>query len=131
MILLYVVPRILYGLETQVLGRTQVTRLEDYRTLLRRIQSLSERVAKQVVYLLMGVLLLEALLHMCMIKLLQKIANNKSSLLYEIALRQLAVKELNPIHCSSRWWSCAPGTISQLQMQSSNSNPKMQYGRSC
>ena len=63
MILTYVVPRRLYGLETQVLGRTQVTRLEDfYRTCLRRVQSLPERGAKEAAYLLMVVLPVEAIL---------------------------------------------------------------------
>ena len=59
----YVVTRSLYGLETQVLGRTQVTRLEDfYRTCLRRVQSLPERGAKEAAYLLMVVLPVEAIL---------------------------------------------------------------------
>ena len=76
----------LYGLETQVLGRTLVKCLEDsYRTLLRRVQSLTQRVAKKAVYMLMGVLPLEAILHMHMLKLL----------VHEIALRQLTVKEPN------------------------------------
>ena len=55
----------MYGFETQVLGHTPATRLKDsYRTFLRRVQSLPEIAAKEVVYLLMSVLPLEGILHM-------------------------------------------------------------------
>ena len=90
MILIYVIPRMLCDLEPQVIRLTQITQLGVfYRTLLRRLQSLTERVAKDII----GVLPLEATLHICMLKLLQRIASNNSSLLHDIALRQLAVKD--------------------------------------
>ena len=96
MILIYVVPSMLYSLKTEINGRTQITQIEDfYRTLLRRVQSLAERVTKEAVYLLISTLHLEAILHICILKLLQKIASNSSSLLHGIALRQLAVKDSN------------------------------------
>ena len=96
MVSLYITPRMLYGLETQILNRTQINILEDfYRSMLRQLQALPQHVAKEAIYLLLGMLPLEAILDMRTLKLLQKIASDPDSLLYQIAERQLAVKDIN------------------------------------
>ena len=98
---LYVVPRIIYGLEAQLLSKQQVTRLEDvYRRMLRQLQSLPQQVAKEAIYFLPGCLPLEATLHKRSLKLFQKIASDSTSLLHHIALRQLATKDLT----SNSWF---------------------------
>ena len=98
---LYVVPRMIYGLEAQLLNKQQIIRLEEvYRGMLRQLQSLPQQVAKEAVYFLPGCLPLEAIIHKHSLKLFHKIASDKSSLLHHIALQQLAVKDLS----SNSWF---------------------------
>ena len=90
----YVVPRMIYGLESQLLSNPQYTKLEDYhRNTLRQLQGLPRHVAKEAVYLLMGALPLRATIHLRALKLFHKIASDDDSLLFRVAQRQLAVKD--------------------------------------
>ena len=93
MMIMFVIPRMIYGLETQILNKKQYEMLETfYRTTLRQLQALPQNVAREAIYLLLGVLPLEAILHMRTLNLLQKIGQDETSLLYQVAVRQLAVK---------------------------------------
>ena len=61
---LYIQPRLLYGLESIQLSRTDISRQDKYqRDFLRQIQHLPERVASCSVYILTGRLPIEAEIH--------------------------------------------------------------------
>jgi hypothetical protein len=96
---IYVVPRMMYGLEAVTLTAKQIQDLEDYhRKTTRDLQTLPTRVASCVVYLLAGMLPLEALLDMQLVVLL--IATTKSEALKTCGLHQLSCKNGN----SSSWF---------------------------
>jgi hypothetical protein len=98
---LYVTPRLLYGLETLILNIKQREILEVYyRTLLRRLQSLPDTTAIEAIYILAGVLPVEAQLDIKILNFFGKIANLEDSTLRQVALRQLATKELS----SNSWF---------------------------
>jgi hypothetical protein len=98
---LYVTPRLLYGLETLILNIKQREILEVYyRTLLRRLQSLPDTTAIEALYILAGVLPVEAQLDIKILHFFGKIANLEDSTLRQVALRQLATKELS----SNSWF---------------------------
>ena len=97
--------------------------------MLRQLQSLPQQVAKEAVYFLPGCLPLEAIIDKRALKLFQKIATNEASLLYQVALRQLATKDIN----SKSWFihivklCCKyelPSPHSILQSQPSDSSWK-------
>ena len=68
--------------------------LQFHRSTLRDIQGLPSRSSSAVTYLLLGALPFEASLHIQTLHLIGKITNDiKDSLLHQIALRQLSVKD--------------------------------------
>ena len=61
---IYVIPRLLYGLEIIPLNRTQLEKVKRYQVkTLRSFQSLPQRSATSAVYLLLGALPIEGELH--------------------------------------------------------------------
>ena len=77
----------LYVRESHILSKTQITKLETfYRYLLRQLQSLPEHVAKGCIYLLYCMLPIEAIIHRRMLNMLQTVASDPDSILYEIDL---------------------------------------------
>ena len=91
----FVAPRLLHGLEATVINKTQTGDLEQfYRGLLRRVQGLSESTAKVAIYLLMGTIPLEAILHQRVLSLFGAISRlDRSNPLYQVAFRQMSVAE--------------------------------------
>ncbi len=89
---LYIEPRLLYGLEATVLTKTQINMLDSYhRSLLRQIQGLPESTATEAIYILIGALPIEALIHMRTLSLLGAVARlPKSHPIHKVATRQLA-----------------------------------------
>ncbi len=60
----YVLPRLLYGLDSIVLPKKHINKLElFFRRILRQIQGLPDTVANVAVYLLLNTIPVEALLH--------------------------------------------------------------------
>ena len=101
MYIVYVIPRLLYGLEAMILKPKHYQMLEMYhRTTLRQLLSLPERTAIAASYLLMGILPIEGLLDIKQLTLFGTIANKPDSILHQIALRQLATKTLT----SNSWF---------------------------
>lgn len=96
----YVNPALLYGLESMVLEDKDITKLDMYhRSLLRMIQSLPDSTAKPAIYLLLGCLPAQALLHQKMLSLYVSILHRPGTPEYEIIVRQLTIKDLS----SSSW----------------------------
>ena len=97
----YITPRLLYGLEACVLTATQIQKLELYfRKLLRQVQSLPESTAKPAVYMLIGILPLEATLHIRVLSLFGAI----SRLSLQHSLRQLAIRQLALQETPGSWF---------------------------
>ena len=97
----YVIPRLIYGLEAMILKPKHYQMLEQYhRTTLRQLLSLPERTATEAPYLLMGIPPIEALLDIKQLSLFGTIANQPESILNQIALRQLATKSFK----SNSWF---------------------------
>ena len=98
---MYVVPRLLYGLETFVLNKKYITQLESFHiSILRIIQSLPQRTAKSITYLLLGARPIEAELHIRSLTFLLNIIRSGNPTLRGIMDRQLCMKEEN----SSSWF---------------------------
>ena len=89
---LYVLPRLLYGLDAVPLNKTQLQMLDGYvRTLFRQIQGLSENTATEAIYLLLGTVPIEATIHTRTLSLLGSIARlPRTHPIWKLALRQLA-----------------------------------------
>ena len=87
----YVLPRLLFGLDTLCLNRGQIDQLSRYHIqTLRNIQSLPQRTATAAVYMLIGALPLEAELHKRQLSLLHSSITSKNASLKELVQRQLA-----------------------------------------
>ena len=93
LIQIYVLPRLMYGLEVVNINNCDVQHLEIYyRKLLKQIQHLPERTSTSAVYLLLGKIPIEGELHKKMLKTFGNIIRNENSIEREIAIRQLAIK---------------------------------------
>ena len=90
MIKCFVVPRLLYGLDVVRLTKADVTKLSSYYIqLLKHIQHLPTRTANSAVLILAGLLPIESELHKRMLSVFRNIVDNKESMEYKIAFRQL------------------------------------------
>ena len=92
---LYVLPRLLYGLETVILLQKDIDSLNDFhKDMLRRIQHLPQRTALPIVYGLVGQFPIEFELHRRQFTLFGNIIREQC-VEKNLALRQLAVKDDN------------------------------------
>ena len=97
----YVTPRLLYGLEALLITSKQKSMLESFtRDLLKKLQCLPSRTANEAPYILLNILPMEAQLDMKILSFFGKIIADKSSILYQISVRQLATKSLQ----SNSWF---------------------------
>ena len=84
-------PRLLYGLESIELSKSDLLKLEKYqRDVLRQIQHLPERVAMCSVYILCGLLPVEVEIHRSQLTLFGNIIR-QDCMERDVAMRQLAV----------------------------------------
>jgi hypothetical protein len=111
----YVIPRCIYGLESMVLKKSHLEALERYhRKTLKQLMSLPQRTATEAVHLLAGVPPITALLHIKALSLLGAIARSPDSIMYQIGLRQLAVKEAS----SNSWFVFMSGVTALYDLPS-------------
>lgn len=86
----YVLPRVLYGLEATIIKKKHFTELESFhRGILRNLQSLPARCSTSAVHILSGQLPLQAILDTRMATLLHMIGRDSTSTLTQIELHQL------------------------------------------
>jgi hypothetical protein len=98
----YVLPRLLYGTDSIVLNQTEKNALDDFhRGTLRQIQHLPIRTAIPAIYILLGALPIEAELDKRKLTLFGAIARDRTTLISEIAERQLVMKPLK----STSWFA--------------------------
>ena len=111
---LYVLPRLLYGLETFVLQRKHIIALEAFHiSMLRIIQSLPQRSARCITYLLLGIKPVEAEIHSRTLTFLGNIIRSENVTLRAIMERQLSVKG----HNSSSWFIYVQGLLEKYNLQ--------------
>ena len=122
---LFVVPKLLYGLEVLVLSKKQIDQLEIYfKKLLKQIQSLPDNVADPASYLLIGLLPAEAYYDRNLIVMFSMVLQDP--LLFKIAQRQFSQKN----HNSSSWFMYAQRRLerynipSPMQCVAQNTDPK-------
>ena len=114
---IYVVPCLLYGLETICLSQPNINALETfYRATLKRIQHLPESSANAACYLLLGVLPIQAQIDVKILTLFGSILRREGSLEREVAERQLAVKDLH----SPSWFSTVKKLLLKYDLPSYN-----------
>ena len=88
----YVLPRLVYGLEVLLLTKKQMNELSTYYLqLLKHIQGLPKRTASCAVYLLIGAIPAEGIVHLRQLTLIGAIARSENKSLCELAIRQLAI----------------------------------------
>ncbi|MEW8546332.1 MAG: reverse transcriptase family protein [Candidatus Thiodiazotropha sp.] len=113
---IYIRPRLLYGLESIKLSSTDISRLDKYqRDFLRQIQHLPERVAACSVYIMSGLLPIEAEIHKAQLTLFGNIIR-QDCVERDIALRQLAVKDFN----SNSWFMSIQKILFQYELPSAH-----------
>ena len=109
-------PRLLFGLESIQLSRTDITKLEKYQCdFLRQIQHLPEHVASCSVYVLTGLLPIEAEIHKSQLTLFGNIIRQDCVERY-LAIRELAVKDLK----SRSWFITIQETLFQYDLPSAH-----------
>ncbi len=94
-ITLFVVPRLIYGLEAAILTKMQRRQIEIfYKGLLRQVQNLPDNVASEAIYLLLGASPVEACIDMKILSLVGASAHSShDSPLRQIGIRQLALEK--------------------------------------
>lgn len=107
---IYVLPRFLYGLASNILQPKQIDTLErEHRGVLRKIQGLPRYTATCAIYLLLGALPFEGLYHLSQLSLLNSILHSGNMKVINLCQRQLAVKDYN-----SRSWFVTISKILQM-----------------
>ena len=90
----FVIPHFLYGLEVQILKSSDIESLEKFqRKCLKQIQGLPDNTSNTACLALLGVLPIEALLHKNLLNMFVNMIRNENSVEYEIAKRQLVMKD--------------------------------------
>lgn len=109
----FVIPRLLYGLESVVVTTSQLELLNSFhRKILKQLQSLPEKTATPAVHMLIGIPPLTALLHIRILTFAAAISRVPH--LRDIMLRQMALKEPS----SKSWFMYVDGICDQYGLPS-------------
>ena len=109
----YIVPRLLYGLETMVLTQKQFNSIETYfRSLLKQVQSLPDNVANPAPYILIGLCPIEATYDKNLVSLLAAALGDSS--IRQLALHRFATKSSR----SKSWFIYAQKRLSKYPFYS-------------
>lgn len=101
LIKIYVLPRLIYGLDVIKLTATDLKNLDAYYLkLLKQIQHFPQRTANSATYLLLGKIPVSGEIDKKILKTFGNIVRNDNSVEKDIALRQLAMKS----NCSESWF---------------------------
>ena len=95
MIYIYIIPIMIYGLEALILKEKDLNPLEQYyKNLLRQIQHLPDSTATPAIYLLLGAIPVQDLIHIKILTFFASIARRKNAVENELFRRQMAVKDM-------------------------------------
>ncbi len=90
----YIIPKLLYGLEAARLNKGEMEQLEVFYTgILWSVQGLTDHLASEAIYLLLGNISLEGQLHIRCLILYGTITRMKGYTLHSLAMCQLAIKD--------------------------------------
>ena len=90
----FVIPRLLYGLDTLLMKNKDIQTLEKFqKKCLKQIQGLPDNASNSACLVLLGVLPTGAVLHKNLLTLFVSMIRDKTSIEYEIAQRQLVMRE--------------------------------------
>ena len=102
---IYVMPRVMYGLDFINIGTTNIRKLETaHRSILRNIQTLPRRTVIPALHILLGVLPIQANIEQKQMSSIVSLANNKTIL--DVIIRQLVTKSQNSHSWNSPKSSC-------------------------
>ena len=90
----------LYGIETLKITTTDIYKLEQFqKKTLKQLLGLPQQTADPAFYILLAAECIEQIIHKAIIGLFLRILKNPDSVEYQLAIRQLAVKD-----CDSNSW---------------------------
>ena len=113
----YVLPVLLYGMELWALNDKQIHKLETFQLgKLKKIQNLPDRTASVAVLGLIGQLPMEAELDMRALGLFRRVIDDKNSVEYKVAYRQLALKGPE----SNSWFMYVDGMLQKYNLPSAD-----------
>ena len=89
---IFIIPRLLYGLDVQLLKKKDFDNLEKFqRQCLKQIQGLPDNTSNSACLALLGILPIEVVLHKNLLNMYVNMIRNDNSIEYEIAHRQLVM----------------------------------------
>ena len=90
----FVVPRLLYGIECQLLKKKENDSLEKFqRKCLKQLQSLPDNTSSSACLALLGIPPIESVIHKSLLNLFATMMRDQKSIEYEIAQRQIVMKD--------------------------------------
>ena len=111
----FVVPRITYGLEVLSLRKKDIEMLEKFqRKSLKQLQSLPDKTPNVMTLGLLGILPMEVVIDKNALNLFMNIISNKDSIEYQIAERQLAMKDSE----EKSWFNYIKSILEKYKMPS-------------
>ena len=111
----FVLPRMIYGLEALLLRKKDFESLEKFqRKSLKQIQGLPDKTPNSVVLALLGIPPVKVAIHKNSLNLFMNIIKNKSSVEYQIAERQLAMKDIK----EKSWFNYIRSTLELYNLPS-------------
>ena len=85
---IFIIPRLLYGIEVQLLNRKDIQNLEKFqRKCLKQIQGLPDNTSNSACLALLGILPLESILHKNLLNMFANMISNENSVEFEMAQR--------------------------------------------
>ena len=90
----FVIPRLLYGLEALLLKQKDIDSLEKFqRKCLKQVQGIPDNTSNSACLALLGILPIKDILNKSLLNLFVNMIRDESSIEYEIALRQVVMKD--------------------------------------
>ena len=113
----YVIPRMLHGIEMLTIRKGDINSLEIFqRKTLKQLQGLPKNASTAAVYLLVGAIPVEGLIHLRFLSTFGNIIQNTDTLEYRVAKRQLICKNGN----THSWFSTLTQIHEKYELPSPN-----------
>ena len=91
----FVIPRLLYGVECQLLKKKDMESLEKFqRKCLKQLQGLPDNTSSSACLCLLGILPVESVIHKTLLNLFTTLMRDQNSIEYEIAQRQIVMRDM-------------------------------------
>ena len=91
----FVIPRLLYGVECQLLKKKDIESLEKFqRKCLKQLQGLPDNTSSSACLGLLGILPVESVIHNTLLNLFTTMMRDQNSIEYEIAQRQIVMRDM-------------------------------------